>query len=403
MATKIYNVYDLQNIKNNLSGDYELANDIDASVTQSWNGGLGFEPVGKMDAKFTGSFDGKGYTITGLYINRPSEDEVALFGHTRGSSIQNVNLVNVNITGYRQTGALIGRIYGDPNPCIVTNCHSSGSIVGYRYVGGLIGHIYGSVIHSCSSSCNVQGRDSVGGFVGLIREEGELYGCFATGNVIGALWNAGGFFGESDERTIRQCYATGSANGDIVVGGFGGLCRSETQVYDCYARGSAAGIDSVAGFIGWIIGDDTPVERCYSTGLVTGETDVNGFSGGEGTNLNCFWDIQTSGQATSAGGTGKTTAQMKARPTFTNAGWDIATTNTSRNDGYPFLAWELGKSGTWLIYEYTPPPLSPRNQRPVQDKVTLEAIRNIEVTAGGRFFIDREGRAVYRSRYARNK
>jgi hypothetical protein len=53
--------------------------------------------------------------------------------------------------------------------------------------------------------------------------------------------------------------------------------------------------------------------------------------------------------ATSDGGTGKTTAEMKAILTFPT--WDIATTTTNRNDGYPFLSWEIGESATvWLIY-----------------------------------------------------
>ncbi len=70
----------------------------------------------------------------------------------------------------------------------------------------------------------------------------------------------------------------------------------------------------------------------------------------------------------------------------------------------PFEPWgDVIKYGAIQMVRVGVPNESPRDKRPVQDKVTLEAIRNIEVTAGGRFFIDREGRAVYRSRYARNK
>jgi hypothetical protein len=70
-----------------------------------------------------------------------------------------------------------------------------------------------------------------------------------------------------------------------------------------------------------------------------------------GTANNSFWNIETSGQATSAGGTGKTTTQMKNIATFSGAGWNIiAVTSGETNpayawnivDGvtYPFLSWE---------------------------------------------------------------
>jgi hypothetical protein len=51
-----------------------------------------------------------------------------------------------------------------------------------------------------------------------------------------------------------------------------------------------------------------------------------------------FWDIDTSGQATSAGGTGKTTAQMQTQSTFTDYGWDfVEIWNIGENQTYPYL------------------------------------------------------------------
>jgi len=364
------------------------------------------------------------------------------------------------------TGALAGRIYTDSGEPVVTvtNCSSSGDVtVGSNGVaGGLIGEACDIEMHNCHSSCTVTGH-IVGGLVGSITEyDGylDIHDCYATGNVT-SDYQGGGFAGNTEASTpLYSCYATGSVNGSGALGGFVGIiyrCNISKcfaignilgtsllsgggfvgalqysseyiNIEDCYARGSVQ-LDSptmewceLGGFAGssyFSVEGNRTIRNCYCAGLVNGigeDVWLGGFWGrnddiyGYPMTFNaCFWDkdISTQSSATgygpSIGITGKTTAQMKARPTFTNAGWDIAATNTSRNDGYPFLAWELGKSGTWLIYEYTPPPLSPRNQRPVQDKVTLEAIRNIEVTAGGRFFVDREGRAVYRSRYARNK
>jgi len=100
------------------------------------------------------------------------------------------------------------------------------------------------------------------------------------------------------------------------------------------------------------------VTHSYSTGSVTGDEHVGGLVGrnyfGPGGDIvsNCFWNTETSGQATSDGGTGKTTAAMKDIATFSGAGWNIiAVANPSmRNityiwnivDGetYPFLSWQ---------------------------------------------------------------
>ena len=85
-ATPITTCTELQNIRNNLGGDYYLANDIDCSCTSGWNGGAGFEPIGSDSNMFTGTLDGKGYKITHLYINRPSTNYVGLFGCTGSGS-----------------------------------------------------------------------------------------------------------------------------------------------------------------------------------------------------------------------------------------------------------------------------------------------------------------------------
>ncbi len=74
----IHDVFELQAIDDDTKGDYILANDIDASVTREWNSGKGFLPVGR-ETPFNGSFNGNGYTITGLYIDRTGNDDVALF------------------------------------------------------------------------------------------------------------------------------------------------------------------------------------------------------------------------------------------------------------------------------------------------------------------------------------
>ena len=131
--TPITTCTELQNIRNDLTGDYYLANDIDCS------GIANFMPIGNLSSKFTGTFDGQGYKITNLYINRTSTGFVGLFGRTdSGSEIKDVGLEEVSVRGQHYVGGLVGVNYGT-----ITNSYSSGSVSGDVCVGGLVGDNYG--------------------------------------------------------------------------------------------------------------------------------------------------------------------------------------------------------------------------------------------------------------------
>ncbi len=307
----IENLQDLQDVNNDLTAFYELESDIDASATVGWNAGLGFDPIGTIPNDFDGNFDGKGFNIINLFINRPLEGQVGLFGSVFGGAtgaIRNVTLENCDITGQDWTGALIGRAAGLPGT--IENCHSSGSITGNNDVGGLIGYLLIGC-SSCSSSCNVSesafsARD-FGGLAGL--SQGTVNRCFATGNV-----------------NAPTCQSVGG-----LIGWHG-----TDLVSDCYARGDVVGDDEVGGFIGTNNGG--PIDNCYSTGSVSGTTNVGGFCGRNNDVItDSFWDTETSGMLISDGGTGRTTAQMFTRSTFTDAGWDPVTIWGFFPGSYPCL------------------------------------------------------------------
>ncbi|WP_440617608.1 hypothetical protein [Cysteiniphilum sp. 6C5] len=121
----VNDIYDLQAIAGQLYASYALSQNIDASATKTWkdeesnNDTKGFHPIGGLENKraFSGSFDGGGYTINNLYINRPDDDNVALFGNVTGlnlhkSSIKNVNIYNSTIKGRKCVGSLVGQGIG---------------------------------------------------------------------------------------------------------------------------------------------------------------------------------------------------------------------------------------------------------------------------------------------------
>ena len=107
----IENCSELQAMRVDLGAHYKLGNTIDCSGTLTWNSGAGFEPVGHDSSnRFAGSCDGDGKTITGLFINRPSTDDIGLFGHTDSSSmIKDVGLEGIDVSGLSVVGGLVGR------------------------------------------------------------------------------------------------------------------------------------------------------------------------------------------------------------------------------------------------------------------------------------------------------
>ena len=157
---QIENACQLQGMQDNLSAHYELIDNIDASETENWNGEAGFDPIGDLNNRFTGTFDGNGYVIENLYINRPSTDYVGLFGFVgSGAVVENVGLVNENVSGNDKVGGLAGHSSGNINNCF----SSSGSVSGSSDVGGLVGaEVYsGSVSNSFwdNEKCNVDTSD----------------------------------------------------------------------------------------------------------------------------------------------------------------------------------------------------------------------------------------------------
>jgi len=364
----IHDVTELQNINKDMSADYELANDIDATATKDWNSGKGFAPM--RDA-FQGSFEGRGFTISNLVIDRPDENNVALFTQVDYSSdgIRNLRFAGVKVTGGQGVGVLVNNNSRNIDNChvtgdvtgkgcvgglvtgsstgIISNCSFSGNVISDGQAGGLIGSGVGDV-HDCYTMGTVTGSGNVGGLCGS-NWKGRIWNCFSTATVIGTD-QVGGFVGYNTGN-ISRCYGTGSVTGAAMVGGFTGFADNQNgwlgDMYDCYSTGDVSGTDQVGGLIGYIDIGGVPghnyetggnIVRCYSTGAVSGPSNTGGMIGKSlNTNVSdCFWGNQTSACSTSAGGTGKTTVDMKKQATFAN--WDFVNVWKINEDvTYPYL------------------------------------------------------------------
>ncbi|MBA7485557.1 hypothetical protein ES707_21105 [subsurface metagenome] len=163
------------------------------------------------------------------------------------------------------------------------------------------------------------GYQTVGLLVGRLKN-GAVSGCFAERGRIEVFESGGGGLVGSNYGTISNCYANVYLSGWFGTGG-------------------------LVGYNGGVI------SNCYSRGRVAGYMDFGGLvSRNSGTVTNSFWDIQTSGQIRSDGGTGKTTAEMKTMSTFTDAGWDFVGESVNGTEdiwsicegtNYPRLAWQI--------------------------------------------------------------
>jgi hypothetical protein len=297
--------------------------------------------------RFEGTFDGNGHTISHLTIQGRSH--LGLFGQVRsGAQIKNLGVVDVNVVGSSDyVGGLVGVNAGAMTGCYSTGAVTCGASRQHYGIGGLIGGNSGAVTR-CHSAVTVSGTSfDAGGLVG--GNGGSLTECYSTGIVSTTGENVGGLVG-SNVGAVSQCYCTGVVT---TTGRYaGGLVgRNGGSLAECYSTGA---VSTTGGDVGGLAGNnDGTVTRCYSTGMVSGKSNVGGLVGsaylGSVTAFFCFWDTQTSGQATSVGGTGKTTAEMQMAKTFLDGGWDFVGEMANGTEDfwwidegkdYPRLWWE---------------------------------------------------------------
>jgi len=286
---------------------YQLGSDIDLSGIV-WSAAI--VPV------FTGRFDGHGHKIQDVTIC--GGGYLGLFGILDSNAVLfDLDLEDVSVVGMEYVGGLAGCSWGT-----ISSCQSTGSVNGTDVVGGLVGHAYGGTVSKSCSAGSVSGTFFVGGLVGLNR--GIVSSSYSTGSVSGTYY-VGGLLG-NNRNTASNDYSAGSVSGTHFVGGLVGL------------NGGLAPYSTVS--------------KSYSTGLVKGETCVGGLVGdnlGDDSVSNCFWDVTTSCQSRSAGGSGLTSDQMREVQTFLDAHWDFVEEAANGTEDiwwidegkdYPRLWWE---------------------------------------------------------------
>ena len=184
---------------------------------------LSWNPIGNSDISYQGTFDGKGKTISNLYINAISENTgfmgyAGFFGYVDAGSIKNITFNNakVNSTGFRSTGILAG----GAGSCIIEDIKTlaSCSVEGIDNVGGIVGMAKGN-ISNCENHAAVKGAEDVGGIAGWYDgSDNSITSCANYGVVTGSGNNVGGMVGYFRSGTIQNSANYGNITGYKYVG-----------------------------------------------------------------------------------------------------------------------------------------------------------------------------------------
>lgn len=362
----------LSNTSTYWADNFALSADIDASATSGWNAGAGFSTIGNGGTLFTGQFDGQNHTISNLFMSHGSF--TGLFGATQNATIQNLTLASPTavasgdfsgvLTGFNSTFVTINNVH-------LTNISLTSSL-GTSDVGGLVGSMADGLITNSDVSGTVTGPGAfnLGGLVG-VASNGTFSNDFSTATVANAHSGAGGLIGRLSSGSVTNSYSTGSLpSNDINSFLIGGLIGSNNGVItNSYSTATVFGGTEVGGFaghngnsitnsystgnvfasnilndnqIGGFVGSNTgTLTNVYSIGAVSGTTgpSIGGLVGknsGGGSATNSYWDIAKSGQASSALGTGESTANMMSQATY--SGWDFSGTwGIIAGQSYPYL------------------------------------------------------------------
>ena len=195
-------------------------------------------PIGDINNKYQGTFDGNNKTITNLYINA-SQNYMGLFGYTDEGTIKNLTFEYANVTKTNNyAGVLVGKAFRGStlqNIKISNTCQ----IKGGNYTGGIAGYLDGNA-YNCVNCATVQGIQNIGGLCGHYsrsRTGNSMTACANYGNVTASSLAVGGLVGYFDSGTIQDCANYGDVKGTERVAGMAGTV-SNGKIQNVFSYGN---------------------------------------------------------------------------------------------------------------------------------------------------------------------
>ncbi len=283
-------------------------------------------PIGTGETSpnvYTGTFDGRNYTISGLYFNQENSYDIGLFGRNNGK-IANAGILDSYFYGTSKVGGVCGNNYTGT----ITNCYNTGSVSGLGTLGGVSGYNDTGSITNCYNTGNVSGSSGFVGGVSGYNSKGTIINSYNAGSVSGLEYvggvsginYTGSVSGINYTGSITDCYNIGSVSGsEGYVGGVNGY-NDGGIITNSYNAGGVSGIER---YVGGVNGynDGGTITNCYNTGSsVSGSGYVGGVNGrNKGTITNCYNTSSVSGKERYVGGV---IGRNESNATITNCYYD---------------------------------------------------------------------------------
>ncbi|MCL2268033.1 MAG: hypothetical protein FWC23_02420 [Chitinispirillia bacterium] len=222
-----------------------LGRDIVINDTANWREwgsnppALKWTAIGTDSKRFQGTFNGNGYTVSGVYI-KTEEGGQGLFGVIGyHGTVKKLSVTASYVEGKKYAGILAGGSFG-----WIKECRVYGIAVGDSIVGGLVG-VNDGMLKSSSASGSVKGRINVGGLMGASRG-GAALGSHSSAAVSGDTVS-GGFIGANWGGMIRGNFSTGKVSGGADAGGFAGRSYGGFMRDNYYDRKASGQVDTGKG------------------------------------------------------------------------------------------------------------------------------------------------------------
>ena len=178
----------------------------------------------------------------------------------------------------------------------------------------------GTILDSYTAGQVSASQSTAGGLVGVGY---NVDSCYSTASVDG-VWGVGGLVGDNGQ-SVSRSYSSGPVAAEQSGGGLVGTNGGSISI--SYSTSPVTGTGEETYGIGGLVGYNSgPVSECFSSGPVSGSGPFGGFGGLVGINdggsiTNCYWDTGTSGQTSSAGGTGLTTDDAMVSASYVGFGF----------------------------------------------------------------------------------
>ncbi|WP_394493584.1 PKD domain-containing protein [Shewanella sp. ENK2] len=373
--------------------DFDTDSDGDLSDETYYNAGEGWQPIGTSDDRFAANFNGNGFTIHNLFINRPDEDYQALFGYVATVSVTNINIDGdlTSVTGLNNSAFLIAR-NSSADSAVLSNINVQGTILGNDDSGLVAGRLYNldaDQVHAQGNITSISITGDAGSDTGGLF--GQLSGTNTLDNVsfegdIQAVTSAGGLIGDAESVTINDSYAIvditlideagietdievaggligkvegtsvltrvfaqGSITAPKILGGLIGDIDGATEVVDSYANVSLLG-DSIIGGISGDLNADSTFERVLAYGAINTNddqnTDTGGLLGYSASNtlsvVYALWDTDATGISSTfnSSGAGYSSEELKCPTTPV----DVNCNSSAYTNDWSSANWDFGTS-----------------------------------------------------------